>query len=192
MRKSESIIKLQELGLNTLNYFITNNKQEVIHYLAKNAETKLSLRTERGDEYELPFYYMIPGEKLLPIALKHLTEGYKLIFAPSLDVKGCLLFGVVAYGFQRPDCMEFVVGEGKVREVYSHPNKQSVYIEERRLVPFLDKDYPGVAIHLNKIYRKLRDIVFDEIPCCVEWSLYNKGVGVLHDPLIVWELRPYE
>lgn len=191
MRKSESIIKLQELGLNTLNYFITTNKQEVIHYLAKNANEKMSMRTERGDEYECPFYYMMPGEKLLPLALKHLDERYKLILSPSLDIKGCLLFGVVAYGMQKEDCIEFVVGEGKVREVYSHPQKQSINIKSTKLVPFLDKDFPRVARYLNEIYKELKEVVWDEIPCCVEWSYYDRGVGAMSKPLIVWELRPY-
>lgn len=192
MRKSESIVKLQSLGLNTLNYFITENKAEVIHYLARHADDKMSLRTEKGDQFECPFYYMIKGENLLAIALKHLSEGYKLILAPSLDIKGCLAFGVVAFGENKEDCIEFVEGEGKVREVYSHPDKQSVVIERVRLVPVSVKQVgKRMAPILNMIYRQLKECCYDEIPCCVEWSFYDSGVGVLSQPLIVWELRPY-
>ena len=192
MKKSESIVKLQTLGLNTLNYFITENKAEVIHYLARHADDKMSLRTEKGDQYELPFYYMIKGEHLLAIALKHLSEGYKLILAPSLDIAGCIAFGVVAFGESKEDCIEFVEGEGKVREVYAHPNTQSIIIDRSRLVPVTAKQVgKRMAPIINNLYRSLRESCYDEIPCCVEWSYYDHGVGVLSQPLIVWELRPY-
>ena len=192
MRKSESIVKLQELGLNTLDYFITENKAEVIHYLARHADEKMSLRTERGDQYDCPFYYMTKGESLLAIALKHLSEGYKLILAPSLDIKGCLAFGVVAFGANKGDCAEFVEGEGKVREVYTHPDNQSVMIDRVSLVPVTVKEVgKRMAPILNSIYRELKEVCWDEVPCCIEWSYYSQAVGVKKQSLIVWELRPY-
>lgn len=180
------------LGLNTLNYFITENKAELIHYLARHADEKMSLRTEKGDQYDCPFYYMIKGENLLTIALKHLSEGYKLILAPSLDTKGCLAFGVVAFGESREDCIEFVVGEGKVREVYSHPGKLSIVVNRAKLIPINIKQVgKEMAPILNIIYRQLKECCYDEIPCCIEWSFYDRGVGVLNQPLVVWEMRPY-
>lgn len=191
MRKSESIIKLEELGLNTLPYFITTNKAEVMHYLAKHADEKMSLRTERGDEFECPFYYMIPGQDLLPMALQHLSEGYKLILAPSLDVKGCLGFGVVAFGEEKEDRIEFVEGEGKVREVYTHPKMQSIVVPRGSLMATTQKKHPKSVIMLNYIYSHLKKIVYDETPCCVEWSYYDRNVGAKKDQLIVWEIRPY-
>jgi len=192
MRKSESIIKLQELGLNTLNYFISENKSEILHYLARYSDTKMSMRTERRDEFDCPFYYMIPGEQLIPLSLDHLAEGYKLILSPSLDTDGCLAFGVVAFGKNKPDCIEFVPGEGKVREVYTHPKKQSILLDSGKLVPILAKEVPkGMAPLLNKVYKSLNDSCYDETPCCIEWSYYNRPVGSKEENLIVWEMRPY-
>lgn len=191
MRKSESIIRMEALGLNTLDYFISTDKQEVLHYLAKHANDKMSLRTERGDEFLCPFYYMIPGELLIPIAIKHLGEKYTLILAPSLDIKGCLAFGSIALGEQEADVIEYVKGEGKVRELYKHPEAKHIILSDRSMVAVKEKDHPGMALILNTIYKELKDKCYDEIPCCIEWSYYQQPIGVKHQQLIVWEVREY-
>ena len=85
MRKTESLLKLEELHLNSPNTHITKDKQEVLHYLAKHANDKISMRTEKGLNWKCPFYYMIPGQDLIDPAVRHLSEGYTLIFSESID-----------------------------------------------------------------------------------------------------------
>jgi hypothetical protein len=192
MKKSESILKLEELGLNTLDYYITESKTETMHYLAKHADDLLSMRTERGDEFNCPFYYMMFGKALGKLALTHLDEGYKLIFAQSLDTKGCLAFGNIGLGESAHTVMEFVLGEGKCRELDNHKDKQTLFIPYGSMVAAKEKSFSGgKAYILNKIYLTVKDKCYDEIPCVVEWSYYDRPVGVKLEPAIYWECRPY-
>ena len=191
MRKSESILKLEEMGLNTPDYFITKDKREVIHYLGKHANDDVSMRTERGDEFKCPFYYMLTGETLLNDALRHLSEGYILIFSPSLDTKGCIAFGTVGLGESAADVMEFVLGPGKVRDLDSHPSAKSIFIPKGALQAVTYKDFPDHAAILNTIYRTAKLNAYDEIPCVLEWSWYKHGVGRKSTQDVWWELRPY-
>lgn len=196
MRKSQSILKLEELGLNTLDYFITSDKQEAMHYLSKHLADKVSMRTERGDEFKCPFYYMIPGETMMQYATKHLEEGYKLIFSPSLDVKGCVMFGTIALGQSASDCIEVVIGEGKVRELDNHPNKQTFMVNTAalRAVSVNDNLHPEHVAIINDLFRKVRHISYEDpeiVPCVFEFSYYSEGVGRLNDKDIWWEVRPY-
>ena len=182
---------MEQLGMNTLDYFITQNEKEVTHYLAKHMDDPISLRTERGTEYMCPFYYKIPGRDLVDKALGHLREGYKLILAPSLDTKNCLAFGTVALSEGAENVMEFVLEAGKVRELDSHPRKHTEVIPTMKMAAVMDKDYPGRAAMLNMIYKDVKDTCYDQSPCVVEWSYYSMPVGRLKRNLIYWELRPY-
>lgn len=191
MKKSESILRLEAMGLNTLDYRIIETKSEVLHYLAKHANDKLSLRTERGDEFNCPFYYMMTGESLINQSLGHLEEGYKLIFAPSLSIDECIAFGNVGLSDSQTDVMEFVIGKGKVRDLDNHPDRHSILIQKPSLVPFKFSDFGENTEMLNSIYKKVYDICYTEIPCVVEWSYYKHPVGVLGTNDIYWEIRFY-
>ena len=190
MRKSQSIYKLMELGLNTLDYFISSNKGEVLHYLARHAEDKLSMRTEKGDNWQCPFYFMVPGEQLVPLAIKHLGEGYTLLLSQSLSTEGCLAFGVVAFGETKDDLLEFVWGQGKVRDLDSHPDLKVFHIAPG-MRAISKKDHPQAGM-LNAIWLEMKEKAYEERPCCIEWSLYNTPVGNLKKNLICWEVRAYE
>ena len=193
MNKEESILKMEELDLNTLDYFITANEQEVMHYLAKHNDDLMSLRTQRGQEYLCPFYYMMLGKDLLPIALNHLHEGYTLILAPSLDTKGCLAFGAILFSDTVGDTIEYVIGEGKVRELDNHPNRYSHYVGVGDVVAVKASNNPHLSqdqvLMLNRVYKTIKDAIYDDIPCVVEWSYYDRGVGRLNRNLICWEIR---
>lgn len=191
MRKSESIIRMEKLGMNCLDYFITEDEKEVAHYLAKHMDVPLSLRTEKGSDYMCPFYYQVNGRNLIDKAQKHLSEGYKLILAPSLDTRGCLGFGTVGLSDTEYDVIEFVLEEGKVRDLDTHRHRQTLFVGAACMVPALDKDYPRKAYILNKVYKEVRDICLPEAPCIVEWSYYNRPVGRLKKPIVFWEIRNY-
>jgi len=134
---------------------------------------------------------MTLGEKLIPHAIKHLEEGYKLIFAPSLDTKGCLAFGTVGLQDGNDDVMEFVLGEGKCRELDTHPERKTIMIPAGRMIAVNNKDFPGKAHILNTIFRMAKEVAYDLTPCVLEWSYYNKPVGRLGVNDIWWEIRPY-
>lgn len=193
MRKSESIKKMEALDLNTLDYFTTGDEAETTHYFAKHMRDLMSLRTQRGKEFQCPYYYMMLGKELLPIALKHLQEGYTLILAPSLDTKGCLAFGAILFSDNTGDTIEYVIGEGKVRELDNHPNRHSHCVGVGSVVALRASENlhlsPDQVVMLNGLYKVIKDAIYDDIPCVVEWSYYNQLVGRLNRNLIVWEIR---
>ena len=192
MRKSESIYKLEETHLNTLDYFITREWSEVLHYLAKHQKEALSMRTERGAEFQCPYYYNMLGDQLWDIAKKHLREGYTLLFSPCLDTQECLAFGTIGLGENNSDMIEVVFGPGKVRELDNHPNKISLIIPKGRMKAIIAQEHELTddrIILLNTIFKKVKDALYDEIPCVIEWSWYSQGVGRLGTKDIYWEIR---
>lgn len=186
MIKSESIRLLQALGLNTLHYYISSDIREVLHYLAKHLKVPLSLRTERGVEFSCPFHYQIPGELLLDKVQEYINQGYTLILAPSLDVKGCRAFGCIMYENDGGVYLEYVVGEGKVRDLDLRPDKKVVYVKPGSMVAATK--IPEAEI-LNSVYMVTKEQAWSNTPCVIEWSYYDRGVGKLNEPLIFWEVR---
>lgn len=134
---------------------------------------------------------MTTGENLLTKAIKHLEEGYKLIFSPSLDTKGCLIFGTIGLGENAPNVVEFVIGEGKVRDLDSSKDLQNIIVPPGRIIAISEKELPGKAYIINLVYRMAKEYVYDLIPCVLEWSYYDHPVGRLTSNEIWWEVRPY-
>lgn len=190
MKKSDSLLLLDMLGLNTIDYFITQDEREATHYLAKHLKEKRSMRTERGYEFLCPFYYNLPGEELLPKALQHLKEGYKLIFSNSLDWRDSIAFGSLALVDKGEDCIEFVHGPGLCRDLEKHKERQSINILRGTVFPFFKQDH-ALFNELNTLYKKVKNSCYDQIPCIVEWSLYPYLVGKNQENFIFWELRGY-
>lgn len=191
MRKSESLQMLDLLGLNTIEYFVTKDKREATHYLAKHMGGKRSMRTERGDQFLCPFYYNIPGEELLPKALQHIDEGFTLIFSNSLDGNDTQMFGTIALTGGLDDHAEIVVGPGKVRELDTHPNKQHIKFNPGSVAPIVHVD-PWVRREIWYLYEVVKAACVDQVPCILEWSRYPYRVGQLQKYFIFWELRGYE
>lgn len=189
MKKSESLITLDMLGLNTIDYYITEDKKEATHYLAKHVNSRRSMRTERGYEFRCPFYYNLTGEALLPLALKHLDEGYRLIFSPSLDSKDCTAFGTVALTGEKEDLIEYVEGPGLLRELDSHPGKKLLRVDAHSVIPIKGEDGPPM---LNTVYQLAKAHCYDQVPCILEWSRYPYRMGKLEKYFIFWEMRPYK
>lgn len=192
MRKSESIYKLEETGLNTLDYFISKDWGEILHYLAKHRQDFLSMRTERGSEFQCPYFYNMTGDQLWDIARKNLGLGYTLLFSPCLDTKGCIAFGTIGLGENNPDMIEVVFGPGKVRELDNHPNKLSLVIPKGRMKAIIAGEHELIddrIILLNTLFKQVKDSLYDEIPCIVEWSWYEGLVGRLGRHEIFWEIR---
>jgi len=191
MKKSESILELERLGLNILPYFCSRDKQELLHYLAKHAGDIVSMRTERGDDYNCPYYYSVRGEELIQKAIQHLNEGYVLILYPSLDIRGCRAFGTVALT-DNDDIIEFVIGQGKIRDLYTHPDKKTVIIPPATMIPVKASDYGENAEMLNLIYKTIKEKCEELNNIVIEWSWYKSLVGLNQEHLICWELRKYK
>ena len=190
MQKSESLQTLDMLGLNTIDYFITKDKAEATHYLAKHVHERRSMRTERGGEFGCPFYYDLPGAELLPRALQHLDEGYKLIFSPSLAWQDSIAFGSIAIVLAGDDIIEFVHGPGLCRDLEKHPGKQSIILPGGSIAPILASQHQ-LAKDLNLLYKLIKDHCYELAPCIVEFSYYPYRVGKLSKHFICWELRGY-
>lgn len=178
------------MGLNVLDFYVTKDKREAAHYLAKNTGKRKSMRTERGDEFLCPFYYFQPAEELVTKALQHIAEGYTLIFCDSLDGNDTVMFGAMALtGSTRiNDHLDYVVGPGKLRELDTHPNKFSYEIPSATLVPFMGLTFEE---ELTGLYRDIQSKCNENIPCVVEWSYYPYPVGKLRTNFVFWELRDY-
>ena len=191
MRKSESIRQMQDLGLNTLDCLITDNLGMALGYLYENAETKVSIRTERRDEFGCPFFFMVPGKELIEPAKRLLAAGYKLLLYPALDTAGCLAFGTVALPKDGSVIVEFVEGPGKVRELDNHPQKKSIILPTGKFQVVYEKDTP-ICHLINEIITDVCNKCYNEGSVVVEWSYYGPLVGNRHHHAIYWELRPYE
>jgi hypothetical protein len=191
MRKSQSLIALDMMELNVLDFYITKDKREATHYLAKHMGKRKSMRTERGDEFLCPFYYWQTTEELLPKALQLIDEGYTLIFCDSLDGNDTVMFGALALTgtTYEDDHIDFVIGPGKLRELDTHPGKISFSIPSGTLIPF--KDFAPYSVELHHLYYQVRDKCIEHVPCVVEWSLYPYPTGRRGDKFVFWELRGY-
>ena len=97
MRKSESILYMQYIGLNTLECLITNNIDKAIAYIQEHKGKRLSMRTERGYEFLCPFYYNISGEELISHVTNKINTGYTLLLYPYLDYRDSLSYGTVGF-----------------------------------------------------------------------------------------------
>jgi len=181
---------MQELGLNTLECFMTRDLIEACAYLDKNEGTLLSMRTERGYEFLCPFYYLLKPMDLLPKVIRHLEEGYLLLLYPALDKKDSLAFGTVATLPEGGILVEFVEGIGLVRELDTHPHKKSLEIPAGSL-KWVTNELSPFYREINEIIYEVRDLCWDEGSCIVEWSYYKIKVGSLQKNPIYWELRNY-
>ena len=193
LKKSESINRLMVMDLNTLDYFMTEDPREATHWLAKHFHDKVSIRTERGDEFACPFHYQINGGEVVPDVIKHIEDGYKVLMSLSLDTAGCLFYGAIALTERgQDDIVEFVEGEGKVRELDNHKDKQCIFIPKNQIIALDKKKYPSIAIAMNLLYTDLCEKLYDERPCIIEFSYYNYSVGRLKKNEVFWEVRPYK
>ena len=184
MRKSESIFHLQSLGLNTLDCFITRDFRQAKAYLENHLDDKMSIRTERRDEFLCPFYYGQPGRNLITIAKERTDEGYLLLIYHYLDWRDSIAYGSIGLPKDGTTIVEFVDEPGLVRDLYSHQKRISLILR------------PGLAmvpnnLWLNTIIREVQECCYSESSCVVEWSLYKYPVGILQKPVIYWELRDY-
>lgn len=191
MRKTESIFKMESLGLNTLDCFITKDLDSVKEYLNKNQDKLLSMRTERGYEFGCPFYFMQKPEVLLEVAKKLIDENYTLLLYPALDTKGCLCFGTIGLAGNGDTVLEFVEGPGKVRELDVHPNRRSIVLPPSRMNLLLNGQ-SNLSRILNEVIIDVHDKCWEEPPCIVEFSYYSTPVGNLKKNQIYWEIRGYE
>lgn len=186
MKKSDSLYYMQSLGFNTLDCFITKEFLQAKAYLENHLEDKMSIRTERGDEFQCPFYYAVKGEDLIPIAKKHIDEGYKLLIYPYLDYKDSLAYGTIAILRDGSTLIEWVNGSGLVRDLDTNPEKITAV-----LPPGLTRLSANKMI--NEIIVEVRELLYHEVdPLIVEWSLYKYPVGILQHNVVYWELRNYE
>ena len=193
MRKSESLILLEGLGFNTLEHFITRDRKEAMEYLEKNMNSTnlLSLRTERGNDFQCPFFYKYSVRDLADQVSSLLEKGYTLIFSPSLDTSGGLAFGALALGDEGEDTIEIVLEKGLVRELDTHPNKRIINVPRGSLMAVSNQDFPGKAMLINQIYKEAKELIDDHSPCILEFSYYSYPVGRLNKNTIWWEIREY-
>lgn len=184
MKKSDGIYLMQSLGLNTLDCLITKKKDDAFAYLHKNHNIRISLRTERGEEFGCPFYYGKIGGGLVDLANQHIEEGYTLLLYPYLDYKDSIAYGTVGLPPDGSTIIEFVEGPGLVRELDTNPTRISITVP------------PGLALIPNRpliseVVKEVKELCYNEQACIVEWSIYKYSVGILQKPVIYWELRDY-
>ena len=184
MKKSDGIYLMQSLGLNTLDCLITNDQDLAFNYLHENHNIRISMRTERGHEFGSPFYYGKIGAGLVELAKQHIQEGYTLILYPYLDYKDSIAYGTVGLPPDGSTIIEFVEGPGLIRELDASPARLSITIP------------PGLVSLPNRpliseVVREVKELCYNEQACIVEWSIYRYSVGILHKPIIYWELRDY-
>ena len=190
MKKTDSIFKMQSLGLNTLDCFITKDFSVAKTYLRAMGCTLMSMRTERGYEFLCPFYYMQTAQNLIDVAKQCINAGYTVMIYPGLP-KDNICFGTVALPKDGTIVVEWVEGAGLLRELDTHPRKKHMLFlpgTMQFLTPMMTPCYREI----NEVILEVREKCYDEPPCIIEWSYFHRKVGMLNKNQIFWEIRSYE
>lgn len=191
MKKTESIVKMRNLGLNVLDCLITDSLEEArafIIFLADDSGVeKVSIRTERGYEFGCPFLYGKNPIELLGMIDDLVNKGYTLIIYPYLDWKASVAYGTVAFPRDGRIIAEYVLAPGLVRELDNHKDKKVEILNPGKYRYFREK-------LTNEVLKKLLDLELYELEesMVYEWSYYERPVGELDENLIFWEMRAYD
>ena len=186
MNKISSLRYLHSLGLNTprilLELYGKEDLEKWQNYYATH-EGRVSLRTEKGDDFKCPHHPNIKLNKAT-IEVKYLlSQGYKVYVFEAIDPANCLSRGNFIYGSDGISTVEYMLGPGTVRDLERAPDELINRESFRALDGVKDQ-------HIHTVVAKLIPLVKwkDQI---VEWSYYNKAVGNRSDYVIFWEIRPW-
>ena len=191
--KFERIQVLKKLALNTEESILIRTEEDwTRHKEFLQKFSRYSVRTFRGPGYghSDPFFPIIAREKLHASYQKLLSDGLNLIVATPIDpsdaeMAGCLLYepnGITA---------EVAHGPGTVRRV-TQENKIDLRVKSTDRAVGGISDY-RIRIAMEQVGSAVRNIQKLCPALKVDWlvfefSWYDKGVGLLGEPLIFWEV----
>lgn len=190
LKKSDSIKKMQELGLNTMDCLITKDFDQAQAFCKKHSDKILSMRTERGNEFLCPFYYGMKASELIIKAIDCLGKGYTLLLYQYLDFNDSLGMGTISVSPFGEITAEFAEGKGLLRDLYSHPGLKSITLPIGT-ISLIRPDQSSFYREVNEVIMEVRELCRDEPPYIVEWSWYKPLVGSLQKHPIYWEIRDY-
>ena len=192
MKKSDSLLKLMGMRLNTIAFKIMSDKATIKRFFKSiDPESKYSIRTERNEgEYELPFFYGKKVKDLIPEVDKLCDEKYKLIIYKTLDAKDSIMCGAVGKMGELVT-VDYMIGPGTIRDMMkSRPlnvtSNPTTILQEIGKLPRAERDVLMVIV--SNLLTKMRK----EDNWIVEWSYYPYNCGVLKQPDVYWEIRDFK
>lgn len=192
MKKSDSLLKLMGMRLNTIAFKIMTDRASIKRFFKSiDQESKYSIRTERNEgEYELPFFYGKKVKELIPEIDKLCDDKYKLIIYKTLDAKDSIMCGAVG---RMGDMVtvDYMIGPGTIRDMMkSRPlnitSSPINILQEIGKLPKTERDVLMVIV--SNLLTKMRK----EDNWIVEWSYYPYNCGVLKQPDVYWEIRDFK
>jgi len=200
--KTDSILKLESLKLNTPEIQILRSMKDVDRFLSLEGMgwKRVSIRTDNKKEeavykkWGLPFHPNKSWEEALEIINKELyplvDEEIDIIVSRGIDPNNALLCGKYRKSYQEGDIIEYVSGPCTVRDVDSGIPKRwdvSDMPMPTELTAVLSRDLVTNIGSLPYIVRWAISRKF-RVPFIVEFSAYAHAVGKLNRPLIFWEV----
>ena len=189
--KTESMLKLMELGVNTPVFEVLSSSQAVMEFIEKGAKwDKFSIRTDNKKglalykKWGLPFFPnrtwgetvdVLEGE-LLQLVDKNLD----IIVAEGINPEDSLVSGRYLRDF-KGDIVDYVLGPSTGRDVEAGVPKQwNPSYSANPPLPEITKvaDYAKSPSFL-RVFR---------VPFVLEFSIYPYPIGKLRDKLIFWEV----
>lgn len=195
-KKTESLLKLADLDVNTPNIKIMRSGVELSNFLKCNMGgwERISIRTDTKKEYEnyrkwgLPFYPYQTKEEFKKILRQELLElvdkSIDILVAEGINPQDVLISGKYFKSTNR-DIIEYILGPSTVRDVdRSIPKHWDLSLESP------PRDFNLVSADLGELLCKVNRIIFlrFKIPFVVEFSIYPYPVGKLKKTLIFWEV----
>lgn len=183
--KGNSLRYLASQEINTPRFKIHNSADKIDEVLRPIIGQKVSVRTyipgSRG-------YFHCPhlpntdvDEFLIKTLIGFIEDGYSLILSEPIDPKDAVAKGNIEWSKNR-FLIEYTEGSGTVRDTDDSGSKTLIRIDKR-----LEVEEKLLGHGVNILYACEK--VYWGLPLIFEWSIYNKPVGLLHDPLIFWEIR---
>lgn len=199
MNKYESLVYLRDIKkLNTPDFNLVKDKNELSRLLDKMVlknnsihGLRISTRTmyPGAISFNTPFF---PNRELNRSLIDELTkcidDGYNLIVAEAIDPNDTLFKGnfmmYPSFSMRKFDFMiEFTNGSGTCRDLETSKKITSTSnIHEALNI---------IGYPIQKIFTECKGIFNDlgNKPIVVEWSIYDRPIGIKKKSIIYWEVR---
>lgn len=184
-----SLEYLRQQGLNTPDFELCSTPDELLdrlRYLYIVVEEKrTSVRCfKEGNSFNEPFFpnYLINLNNF-GAWIKLLKEGYKIIVSKPIDPVGAIIKGNImlfeSFSMRRFDyIVEYTEGTGTVRDLENE--KKVIKLHNELPYPIKTKQ---VYHDSFKLFKKIEE------PIIVEWSIYDRPIGMKEEEVIYWEIR---
>lgn len=194
-KKTQNLRSLLKQGINVHDFQELTTKTELLHYLEQHQ--KISIRFDREKEIEdLPFYTLELGQNDFSEQVEEIVAQAKQLNCTLLvsnghqydEIQICNFVGKMAAGdrffielsTKKVPLRRMYDGKTTVVEGSFLDNVQKFHFVRKEENPIEKKSLEQIVLFLMQL--NLED-------CYIEGTLYPKPVGMLHQPIVAWQIR---